>query len=122
MKRPTESRAGRLTGRHTLARPSTAVTLYVLIAALLVTSGWLGSLTHRNSVANTIDGLALVVPFAAVGLVVARRQPRNALGWILLGVGLFFPLNGAASAYLVLDYRMHQGRLPLGPVAVLLQP
>ena len=44
------------------------------------------------------------------------------MGWILLGAAGFLALSGVASDYSVLDYRMHRGNLPLGPLAVLLQP
>ena len=50
------------------------------------------------------------------------RQPAHPMGWLLLGVALFFLLDGDASSYSILDYRMHHGSLPLGAVAVLLQP
>ena len=63
-----------------------------------------------------------MVPFALVGFVVARRQPRNPIGWTLLGVAGFFVLSADAGLYLILDYRVHHGGLPFGPVAVLLQP
>jgi hypothetical protein len=53
---------------------------------------------------------------------VARRQPRNAVGWILLATALFFIVQADASMYTVLDYRLHGGRLLFGPLAVLVQP
>ena len=59
--------------------------------------------------------------FAGVGVVVARRQPRNPIGWILL-IFIFVALLGdAAGAYAVLAYA-HGHHLPLGLVAVLLAP
>ena len=64
----------------------------------------------------------LILPFALVGVVVAYRQPSNALGWILLGAGFFFVVEGDASMYTVLDYRQRGGHLFFGPLAVLVQP
>jgi hypothetical protein len=59
--------------------------------------------------------------FAVVGVVVARREPANSVGWILAGVGLSFILcTFGASDYLALDYGRHHGGLPLGAVAVVL--
>ena len=66
--------------------------------------------------------LILVLGFGLVGLVVAMRRPQNPIGWSLLGFGVLLALDAAASSYLVLDYRHHHGSLPLGAVAVLLQP
>ncbi len=68
------------------------------------------------------DGLvALVIgiPCAGVGLVVARRQPANPLGWLFLAiaVGLFVSNDGGDYAYLV--YRLGH-HLPFGPEALAL--
>ena len=57
---------------------------------------------------------------AAVGVVVVRRQPRNPIGWLLVGWAALVPVVGVALFYSVLDYRIHHGALPLGRVAVLL--
>jgi two-component system, NarL family, sensor kinase len=62
--------------------------------------------------------LALVL--GSVGLVVARHQPGNPMGWLVLGSGLSFILGTDAEFYARLAYRLHPGRLPLGWVAVLL--
>jgi hypothetical protein len=40
----------------------------------------------------------------------------------MLGAGLFFAVNDGAGAYSVLDYRLHHGALPLGRLALALQP
>jgi hypothetical protein len=58
--------------------------------------------------------------FTAVGFVVARREPRNPMGWLLLVTSLAFQLGSDAPGYAYLDYHAHHGSLPLGPVAVLL--
>ena len=44
------------------------------------------------------------------------------MGWVLLGVTFFFILDGIAGEYAYLDYRLHDGRLPLGWLGVLLAP
>jgi len=73
---------------------------------------------------NGSDSGAGVVILASVlvGVVVAWRQPGQPMGWLLLGVALFFAIMADAGPYSVLDYRMHHGSLPLGAVAVVLQP
>jgi len=71
----------------------------------------------------TNDGIALAVlsAYAAVGYVVARAEPRNPIGWIFLGLGFFTLADYANRLYLVLDYRQHGGRLPLGGEALFWQ-
>ncbi|MGC1908089.1 MAG: hypothetical protein WA809_00600 [Candidatus Dormiibacterota bacterium] len=59
--------------------------------------------------------------FALAGFVVARRQPRNFIGWILLGTALFGVLSIAGGSYAAWDYRFSHGTLPLGAAAVFLQ-
>ena len=68
-------------------------------------------------VASTLVELA----FAVVGLLVALRQPRNAMGWLLLAGSVLVALNFAAAYYAELDYRLGH-HLPLGAVALVLQP
>jgi len=106
--------------RFRLASPATALILGGLVLALLVAQVPLGDLAHQlglSAAASTVTALAL----AGVGLVVAWRQPRNLMGWILLAGAVFVGFNNDASLYTVLVYRLgHQ--LPLGAVAVLLQP
>jgi MFS family permease len=54
-----------------------------------------------------------------VGVVVARRQPRNPVGWVLLIFTLLFVLGACASYYAVLDYHLGHRGLPLAAIAVL---
>ena len=63
-----------------------------------------------------ISLLVVILVVAAVGLVVARHQPGNAIGWLLLGAALWIPLTIAASEYatLVYDYG-HRGHSGAGP-------
>ena len=58
--------------------------------------------------------------FAGVGVVVARREPLNPIGWLLLGASLAMSAGNAGPEYAYLDYTIHGGRLPLGAVGVLL--
>ena len=51
---------------------------------------------------------------------VARRQPRNPVGWILLGFAVLLAASSCAGAYAALIYHFGHGALPLGPAAVLL--
>jgi hypothetical protein len=63
---------------------------------------------------NGFDAAGMAI--AAAGLVVARRQPRNPIGWLLLGCVIVVGLGGIAARYAVLDYRLdHHGRISPGP-------
>jgi hypothetical protein len=64
---------------------------------------------------------ALGVVFAMVGFLVAWQKPTNPLGWLMIGVVLFFALQSDASLYAIADYRIRHGNLPLGPLAMILQ-
>jgi hypothetical protein len=85
-----------------------------IVALVLVASA-------NQSAPQLVRGIALL-PTAAVGMLVAVRRPGNPLGWLLLGCGVLFSLEGGSVAYSVLDYRLHHGTLPLGRLAVALQP
>ncbi|HEY6538043.1 MAG TPA: hypothetical protein VI138_03275 [Candidatus Dormibacteraeota bacterium] len=93
------------------------VGLTVMLVAVLAV---LSQLTHdpQDNLAGEALGLATAVPFAAVGFAVARRQPQNPIGWILLASAMCFLLSNIGAAYSVIDYRDHQGSLPLGWLAV----
>jgi hypothetical protein len=95
-----------------------AVVNLLLIAA----AAPLAVMARENPLSNAGSSIAIAVPCAAVGFVVARRQPRNPLGWFMLAVGAGLVLSNDAGLYAVADYRLRHGDLPLGWVAVLLQP
>jgi hypothetical protein len=88
----------------------------ILVAALTVLS--LLTQNPQNDLASEGVPLGIAVPFAAVGFVVARRQPQNPIGWILMVSIVCFLLSDVGTAYSVFDYRLRQGSLPLGGLAV----
>ena len=59
--------------------------------------------------------------FALPGAVVARRQPGNPIGWLLLGLGVYAGVITDVGRYAVLDYHFHHGDLPFGPATALLE-
>jgi len=67
---------------------------------------------------NLAFTVAIIVPAVAVGTLLAARRPRNPIGWLLLAV--FLLGVSPVGDYAIIDYRMHHGTLPLGPVAVVL--
>jgi hypothetical protein len=62
----------------------------------------------------------VVLPFGVVGFVVARRQSRNPIGWILLGLTLAFLLSADGGSYANLYYHHGQRGLPLARVGAFL--
>jgi len=54
--------------------------------------------------------------FAAVGLILAARRPRNPIGWIFLGMGVLAVLQSAAGQYAVRALVAAPGALPFGGV------
>jgi len=113
--------AGAAPCKFLLASPISAIALGGLTLALFVAAFPLTRLVHQSTQSN-LGQAVVALAFLLVGLVVAWRQPAHPMGWMLLGVAFFFLLDGDASSYSILDYRLHHGDLPLGAVAVLLQP
>ena len=109
------------TRRFRLASPAMALVLGGVILALVVAGLPLGAMAHQLDLSDQ-SGDVVFLAGTAIGAVVAWHQPRNPMGWILLAAMGFFQVDTDASFYSVADYRLHHGTLPLGPVAVLLQP
>jgi hypothetical protein len=106
-------------GRFRLASPLTANVLAVVGAALFLAVLPLAAVTRNLTGSSVGASLPVIVPFGGVGLVVARRQPRNPVGWILLGFAMLLVAGDCAGAYAALIYRFGHGALPFGPIAVL---
>jgi hypothetical protein len=104
--------------RFRLASPATADALGALVLVLLGVTVTLAALIHQLTVLNVATGFTIPLGYAAVGVVVARHQPRNPVGWILICfvVLLLIPLD--AGYYAVLRYRIGYHGIPLGPAAV----
>jgi hypothetical protein len=101
-----------------LASPRTAAILGGLALALLAAAIPLSVLAHEFT-GNNLFPFLLMIPFGGVGLLVATRQPRNAIGWILLALALVLTVWQDAAFYSIATYR--GGRdLPLARLAVVL--
>jgi hypothetical protein len=99
------------------ARGTFAVTLvvYSMVFALAVptrnlssqSSGW-----SSGGGALWIEGVFLLtlLTFSVVGLMIATRRPGNAIGWLLLGIGLAWGV--ANSTYSDYGLLLHPGSLP----------
>jgi len=58
-----------------------------------------------------------VLGFAVVGAIIARRQPRNAIAWIMCFLGASAALQGFVPEYTYYTLLIHPGALPLGQFA-----
>jgi len=109
--------------RFQLVSPATATVLGVLVLVLAVATAALKDLVDpRLSIHHFGSGIAIVLIFTGVGVIVARRQPRNPIGWILLIFTMLYTLGGGAGFYAVLAYGLGHRGLPFAPVAVILAP
>ena len=106
--------------RHSgLASPATASVLGALAVLLAVAVIPLNVLAHQNVLANAAQ-LLVGVPIGVVGFIVARRQPRNPIGWLLLAVLTSVLISLVAYPYSWLVYGLGY-QLPFGPMAAFLE-
>jgi hypothetical protein len=105
--------------RSRWARPRMALVLGALTVLLFATSVALTVLARESS---SLFAESLLLPFAAVGVVVAYRQPSNPIGWIMLATTIVMLFGGSAGLYAVLVFRQGHHGLPLGRLAVALSP
>jgi hypothetical protein len=100
--------------------PTVAAIVGFVVLGLVLAYFVLAGLVHQLTPRHVLAGGTLIVAFGVVGVVVARRQPRNRIGWILLGFIILLGIGNIAGFYAVLDYRLGHRGLPLAPVAVVL--
>ncbi len=66
-----------------------------------------------------VQPIVIAAPTAAVGVLIARHQPRNPIGWLLLGIAAAVLLSTGAGAYSLVVYNVAR-RLPIGPAYLVL--
>ena len=95
---------------------------YALLVMLALTVGYfaLVGLGHQLTPVTVLLEGTLFVAFGGVGVVLTLRQPRNRIGWILLGCIIVLELGGIGARYAVLAYRLGYHGLPLAAAAVVL--
>jgi hypothetical protein len=89
------------------------------VLALMVAAAVLDALIGQLSI-GVPAGLVVVLTFAGVGLLIARRQPGNPIGWIMVVFTVLYVLGAAADDYAILYYRLGHRGLPLAALALLL--
>ena len=106
-----------------MSRASTsklAVGLGLLMLVLFAASAPLGSSAHKSFFGGGGGIGLLFMPFAVVGLIVAWRQPRNSIGWILLALATMMILSTDAGLYSVIAFQLGHPSIPLARVATAL--
>ncbi len=108
-------------------RPRAPVPVVVLAAvvAVLVVLLFLGpAITGQISLASfwgAASILVIIVVNAAVGLLVARHQPANPIGWLLAGESVFLLLTILSGFYANMVYRLgHPGLPVIAPASLVL--
>ena len=105
-----------------LAAAAFAVTIALLVTGYVLDElspaankggGW-----NASGVVSVLYGVTLCA-FPAVGLILALRRPGNAIGWLLLAVGVAW---GIANATAYADYGLlqHPGSLPAAPLVAVI--
>ena len=88
-------------------------------AVLVAATFPLAAVAHQLTFGGVGQSL-LMIPFAAVGALVASRQPRNPIGWLLLLTALTSVGGADAGFYSVRAYHLDRHGLPLSRLAVFL--
>ena len=104
------------------ARRQAAARRRLSLLSLLALLSLLGTLPLSLLSRQLGDGIVAVVigiPCAAVGVLVARRQPGNPLGWLFLMTGSLLFVSNDAGDYAYYVYRLGH-RLPFGPAALVI--
>lgn len=93
-----------------------AWSLLALMALLVAADGVLTLVAGRE-----FDGFSvLVLVFPVVGALIAARQPRNTLAWVMLGLGGIVAFGALCRAYAIVGLELRPGSLPLPEVALVL--
>jgi hypothetical protein len=102
------------TGLRRLASVLAAVSLSLALASIVL----LAREAMRDAIA--IDGAQTIiivtifaVAFPVLGLVILRRQPANAVGWVYLAVGFWQALSNFAAQYSNVSFETASGSWPL---------
>ena len=76
-------------------------------ALVLLVVGGAFTAAGNGDLTEVAAGFVLVLPFASVGALVSARQSGNAIGWLLLGIGLCLAVAGACDGAIQygLDHR-----------------
>jgi signal transduction histidine kinase len=91
--------------------------LLVLAAAALFVIGGPGDELKTEDLVFLPVVLLTILGYSTVGAIIASRNTKNAMGWIMLTVGLAFALAQATESYAKYTLQIDPGVLPFGAVA-----
>lgn len=102
---------------NTLVRSRAPWVVWAAVMALIVPT--LVLIVMNDTLAEdpyfSIAALMMIVGYTTVGALIASRAPRNAIGWLLVAVGVTFALAGFSTEYLEYAYVTQPGSLPVAP-------
>ncbi|HWF42993.1 MAG TPA: hypothetical protein VN683_12975 [Acidothermaceae bacterium] len=104
--------------RSRWASPRFAETLFIVALLLLIAGIPLSVAAHQFEAG--VREVLLMLPFALVGVVVARRRPDNPIGWLMLLIAPISTLGADGGLYGVVAFRMGHPDLPLARLGVAL--
>jgi hypothetical protein len=87
--------------------------MYGVALAIIQAAGY-SVATQQNTWEARASLLVAFIAFATVGALVASRQPRNAVGWIFLGIALLVALSVFGGEYANYVFVVNPGFLPGG--------
>ena len=100
--------------------------LWALAMLGLATLPWFDHLLRQAGRPDLVESNAVAVPFvlaivsaATVGAVLARRRPRNPVGWLLVTLGLSLSATALAAGYAAYGLLARPGTLPAARYAAL---
>jgi hypothetical protein len=119
--------------RLRVASPMMATVLGVVVLVITAASLPLAVPAHASVLGASIAPASVTLAFWLVGITVARREPHNPIGWMLVGVGAMVMLGLIdAELYSTIVYRLGDQGWPSGwlalvvaqcwPAALLLPP
>jgi hypothetical protein len=84
------------------------------MACAMFVGGLNGGRTNTDSAIEEFFLVGAFMAFPAVGALIASRQPRNAIGWLLLGIGLFVSLGVLGEEWAVYSFITSTTPKPFG--------
>jgi hypothetical protein len=115
----TERTAALVAGRGVRLGPPRTWRIALGIVALLSILAAIPLTVLSHQPGDVVIAVLIGVPCAAVGWLVARRQPENPVGWLFLVIGVFMFLSTDGGDYGYFVYRLGH-HLPLAPVGLAL--